>query len=133
MLSNRESARRSRHRKQAHMHDLESKVDGIEAENEALKLSLAKAHEQEICHNAERTQLYAEIAALRSKVFILLYSLVKSCVSCVYLCSTKANFTYEANDRIYRQLNTVPQSQALHDLHIEDESRKQPQKPVVKQ
>lgn len=68
MLSNRESARRSRHRKQAHMHELETRVSGIEAENDALKLSVAKFQEQEIRYNSERAHLYAEIAALRSKV-----------------------------------------------------------------
>lgn len=68
MLSNRESARRSRHRKQAHVLEIEEKATAMEAENESMKLALARASEQELRSMEERTRLYAEIAALRAKV-----------------------------------------------------------------
>ena len=68
MLSNRESARRSRHRKQAHVQEIEEKATAMEVENEGMKLALARANEQELRSVEERTRLYAEIAALRTKV-----------------------------------------------------------------
>ena len=68
MLSNRESARRSRHRKQAHVQEIEEKAAAMQAENEAMKLALARASEQELHSVEERARLYAEIAALRTKV-----------------------------------------------------------------
>ena len=68
MLSNRESARRSRHRKQAHMADLEERSNKLEAENLSMKESLARAAQQEQQAAAERTRLYSEIGQLREKV-----------------------------------------------------------------
>ena len=68
MLSNRESARRSRHRKQAHVLEIEDKATRMESENESMKLALARAAEQEMRSVEERTRLYTEIASLRTKV-----------------------------------------------------------------
>lgn len=68
MLSNRESARRSRHRKQAHVVEIEEKVTRMQDENQSMRLALAKAADQETRFFEERTRLYAEIASLRAKV-----------------------------------------------------------------
>ena len=68
MLSNRESARRSRHRKQAHVQEIEERAAAMENENEGMKLALVRASEQELQSVEERTRLYAEIATLRTKV-----------------------------------------------------------------
>lgn len=68
MLSNRESARRSRHRKQAHVQELEEKAAKLEAENAAMKDSLARASRAESQSAEEHARLCAEIASLRQKV-----------------------------------------------------------------
>ena len=47
MLSNRESARRSRHRKQAHVAEIEVKAATMEADNLAMRHALARASELE--------------------------------------------------------------------------------------
>jgi len=68
MLSNRESARRSRHRKQAHVQQIEVKAVTMEADNLVMKAALARASEQETRSIEERTRLYSEVAALRARV-----------------------------------------------------------------
>lgn len=88
MLSNRESARRSRHRKQAHVLEIEDKVMRIEAENESMKQALAKAADQETRSVEERTRLYTEIAALRSKVGSCRLSCTRSEPHVLHSCRT---------------------------------------------
>ena len=68
MLSNRESARRSRHRKQAHMQQIEVRAATMEADNQSMKAALARASEQETRNIEERARLYSELATLRTRV-----------------------------------------------------------------
>ena len=56
------------------MHDIEEKAAAMEAENEGMKLALARANEQELRSVEERARLYAEISALRSRVCFRLSS-----------------------------------------------------------
>lgn len=87
MLSNRESARRSRHRKQAHVVELEERASKLEAENVAMRASLAHAAHAEAEAIKERAALYADLASLRTKVGRRLFehSLSAGCV--LYSCS----------------------------------------------
>lgn len=50
------------------MHEIEEKASRMEADNEVMRLALARAAEQETQSTEERAQLYKEIAYLRSKV-----------------------------------------------------------------
>ncbi|KAK9823337.1 hypothetical protein WJX72_002035 [[Myrmecia] bisecta] len=68
MLSNRESARRSRKRKQALMVDLESENEKLAADNQRMQKELSTTSRQLKSAVAERKQLEAELAALRKQV-----------------------------------------------------------------
>ena len=50
------------------MHEIEEKVSRMEADNDSMRLALARAAEQETRSVEERTRLYTEIAALHAKV-----------------------------------------------------------------
>lgn len=67
MLSNRESARRSRHRKQAHVQELEDRAARLEIENSEMKESLARATRVEIQATEERIRMSLELDLLRQK------------------------------------------------------------------
>ncbi|XP_015083836.1 bZIP transcription factor RISBZ4 [Solanum pennellii] len=66
--SNRESARRSRRRKQAHLADLESQVDQFRGENEALFKQLADATQQYKESLTNNRVLKSNVEELRAKV-----------------------------------------------------------------
>ncbi|KAF3772572.1 Basic leucine zipper 9 [Nymphaea thermarum] len=68
MVSNRESARRSRKRKQAHLNELESQVDQLRGENSSLYKQLTEISQQ--CENAaiNNRVLKSDVEALRATV-----------------------------------------------------------------
>lgn len=66
--SNRESARRSRRRKQAHLEDLENQVDQFRGENESLFKQLADATQQYKDALTNNRVLKSDVEALRAKV-----------------------------------------------------------------
>ncbi|WMV40375.1 hypothetical protein MTR67_033760 [Solanum verrucosum] len=66
--SNRESARRSRRRKQAHLADLESQVDQFRGENETLFKQLADATQQYKDSLTNNRVLKSNVEELRAKV-----------------------------------------------------------------
>ncbi|XP_062100352.1 basic leucine zipper 4 [Humulus lupulus] len=68
MISNRESARRSRWRKKRHLEDLTEQVNRLKVENRDLKNRLAHMAQQ--CHVAwrENDRLTSEFSALQSKL-----------------------------------------------------------------
>ncbi|CAN4075794.1 unnamed protein product [Withania somnifera] len=66
--SNRESARRSRRRKQAHLADLENQVDQFRGENESLFKQLADATQQYKDALTNNRVLKSDVEALRAKV-----------------------------------------------------------------
>ncbi|KAM3270714.1 bZIP transcription factor RISBZ4 [Capsicum chacoense] len=66
--SNRESARRSRRRKQEHMADLENQVDQFRGENESLFKQLADATQQYKDALTNNRVLKSDVEALRAKV-----------------------------------------------------------------
>ncbi|KAI3453950.1 hypothetical protein Pfo_010613 [Paulownia fortunei] len=68
MVSNRESARRSRRRKQAHLTDLEQQVDQLRGENAALFKQLADATQQFKDSTTNNRVLRSDVEALRAKV-----------------------------------------------------------------
>ncbi|KAJ9184179.1 hypothetical protein P3X46_007945 [Hevea brasiliensis] len=68
MVSNRESARRSRKRKQAHLQELESQVDELSGENASLYKQLSDATQQYRGANTNNRVLKSDVEALRAKV-----------------------------------------------------------------
>nr|XP_009415030.1 PREDICTED: basic leucine zipper 9-like isoform X2 [Musa acuminata subsp. malaccensis] len=68
MVSNRESARRSRKRKQAHLADLESQVDLLRGENESLFKQLTDANQEFTEAVTNNRVLKSNVEALRIKV-----------------------------------------------------------------
>ncbi|XP_051119399.1 bZIP transcription factor RISBZ4-like isoform X2 [Andrographis paniculata] len=68
MVSNRESARRSRRRKQAHLDDLERQVELLRGENETLFKQLAEATQQFKDSTMNNRVLRSDVEALRAKV-----------------------------------------------------------------
>lgn len=68
MVSNRESARRSRKRKQAHLVDLELQVDQLRGENASLYKQLTDANQQFTESVTDNRILKSDVEALRVKV-----------------------------------------------------------------
>ncbi|KDP33422.1 hypothetical protein JCGZ_06993 [Jatropha curcas] len=68
MVSNRESARRSRKRKQAHLHDLELQVDQLSGENASLYKQLSDTTQQYRDADTNNRVLKSDVEALRAKV-----------------------------------------------------------------
>ncbi|XP_065848447.1 basic leucine zipper 9 [Euphorbia lathyris] len=68
MVSNRESARRSRKRKQAHLQDLESQVEQLIGENATLYKQLSDASQHYRHADTNHRVLKADVEALRAKV-----------------------------------------------------------------
>ncbi|PKA50675.1 Basic leucine zipper 9 [Apostasia shenzhenica] len=67
-VSNRESARRSRRRKQAHLADLEQQVDQLRGENASLYKQLTEANQQFTDSVTDNRILKSDVEALRVKV-----------------------------------------------------------------
>ncbi|XP_047337321.1 light-inducible protein CPRF2 [Impatiens glandulifera] len=68
MLSNRESARRSRRRKQAHLTDLETQVAQLRVENSSLLKRLTHISQQYNDASVDNRVLKADVETLRAKV-----------------------------------------------------------------
>ncbi|OMO61957.1 hypothetical protein CCACVL1_23120 [Corchorus capsularis] len=68
MLSNRESARRSRKRKQEHLADLEFQAEQLRGENDSLYKQLTNAHQQFRDADTNNRVLKSDVEALRAKV-----------------------------------------------------------------
>ena len=68
MVSNRESARRSRRRKQAHLADLEQQVEQLRGESATLFKQLADANQQFKDSTTNNRVLRSDVEALRAKV-----------------------------------------------------------------
>ncbi|KAI3468443.1 hypothetical protein Pfo_025106 [Paulownia fortunei] len=68
MVSNRESARRSRRRKQAHLADLEQQAEQLRGENSSLFKQLADASQQFKDATTNNRVLKSDVEALRAKV-----------------------------------------------------------------
>ncbi|XP_062022020.1 basic leucine zipper 9 [Rosa rugosa] len=68
MVSNRESARRSRRRKQQHLQELEGQVDILRVENSTLLIQLTDASQQYRDADTNNRVLKSDVEALRAKV-----------------------------------------------------------------
>ncbi|XP_050265125.1 basic leucine zipper 9 isoform X1 [Quercus robur] len=68
MVSNRESARRSRKRKQAHLQELELQVEQLKGENASLYKQLTDATQQYRVADTNNRVLKSDVEALRAKV-----------------------------------------------------------------
>lgn len=79
MLSNRESARRSRHRKQAHLLDLENQVSQLSAEKEQLEEHLHQMAERVRVGDNENSCLRHQVANLKTKVLKLAAAMRGDC------------------------------------------------------
>ena len=68
MLSNRESARRSRRRKQAHLTELEQQLNTLRQQNEGLVVKLHEIGQQFQLAAKENTDLKADLERLRAQL-----------------------------------------------------------------
>ncbi|GJM97767.1 hypothetical protein PR202_ga14719 [Eleusine coracana subsp. coracana] len=82
MVSNRESARRSRRRKQAQLAELESQVDQLKGENTTLCKQLAEANHQFTTAVTDNRILKSDVEALRVKVKMVEDMVARSAMSC---------------------------------------------------
>ncbi|KAF0906150.1 hypothetical protein E2562_009140 [Oryza meyeriana var. granulata] len=82
MVSNRESARRSRKRKQAHLADLESQVDQLRGENASLFKQLTDANQQFTTAVTDNKILKSDVEALRVKVKMAEDMVARGALSC---------------------------------------------------
>ncbi|MCH99161.1 light-inducible protein CPRF2-like, partial [Trifolium medium] len=67
MLSNRESARRSRRRKQAHLTELETQVSQLRGENSSLVKRLTDVNQKYTDSAVDNRVLKADVETLRAK------------------------------------------------------------------
>ncbi|KAL6874032.1 hypothetical protein ACP4OV_014114 [Aristida adscensionis] len=82
MVSNRESARRSRRRKQAQLAELESQVEQLKGENATLFKQLAEANQQFTTAVTDNRILKSDVEALRVKVKMAEDMVARSAMSC---------------------------------------------------
>ncbi|KAK3156137.1 hypothetical protein QOZ80_2AG0103320 [Eleusine coracana subsp. coracana] len=82
MVSNRESARRSRKRKQAHLTDLETQVDQLRGENASLFKQLTDANQQFTTSVTDNRILKSDVEALRVKVKLAEDMVARGTMSC---------------------------------------------------
>ncbi|XP_066370591.1 bZIP transcription factor RISBZ5-like [Miscanthus floridulus] len=82
MVSNRESARRSRRRKQAQMSELESQVERLKGENATLFQQLSEANQQFSTAVTDNRILKSDVEALRVKVKMAEDMVARSAISC---------------------------------------------------
>lgn len=104
MVSNRESARRSRRRKQAHLADLEQQVDQLRGQNSTLFKNLTNATQQFKDANMNNRVLKSDVEALRAKV-----KLAEDMV-------TRGSLTSSISNLLQNHLNTSPQSFGTHNM-----------------
>lgn len=71
MISNRESARRSRMRKQKHLDDLMAQVNQLKTENEQIKTSLSVTTQHYLNIESENSILAAQMAELSNRLHSL--------------------------------------------------------------
>ncbi|KAL5208564.1 hypothetical protein ABZP36_032999 [Zizania latifolia] len=82
MVSNRESARRSRKRKQAHLADLETQVDQLRGENASIFKQLSDANQQFTTAVTDNRILKSDVEALRVKVKLAEDMVARGALSC---------------------------------------------------
>ncbi|XWS70612.1 hypothetical protein CRYUN_Cryun03dG0061800 [Craigia yunnanensis] len=82
MLSNRESARRSRKRKQEHLADLQLQAEQLRVENDSLCENLANAHQQFRDADTNNRVLKSDVEALRAKVTLAEDMLARCSLTC---------------------------------------------------
>ncbi|XP_062178746.1 bZIP transcription factor RISBZ5-like isoform X2 [Phragmites australis] len=82
MVSNRESARRSRRRKQIQLAELESQVEQLKGENSTLFKQLSEANQQFTTAVTDNRILKSDVEALRVKVKMAEDMVARSAMSC---------------------------------------------------
>ncbi|XWS17941.1 hypothetical protein CRYUN_Cryun33cG0110900 [Craigia yunnanensis] len=82
MLSNRESARRSRKRKQEHLTDLELQAERMRGENDSLYRQLTNTHQQFRDADTNNRVLKSNVEALRAKVKLAEDMLARGSLTC---------------------------------------------------
>lgn len=82
MVSNRESARRSRRRKQAHLQDLEIQVEQLNGEHVTLYKQLTQATQQLKDASTNNRVLKSDVEALRAKVKLAEEMVARGSLSC---------------------------------------------------
>ncbi|XP_044952740.1 bZIP transcription factor RISBZ4-like isoform X2 [Hordeum vulgare subsp. vulgare] len=82
MVSNRESARRSRKRKQAHLVELETQVDQLRGDNASIFKQLTDANQQFTTAVTDNRILKSDVEALRVKVKLAEDMVARGALSC---------------------------------------------------
>ncbi|KAG0461592.1 hypothetical protein HPP92_021889 [Vanilla planifolia] len=117
MVSNRESARRSRKRKQAHLADLELQVDNLRGENASLFKQLTDANQQFTEAVTDNRILKSDVEALRVKVKMAEDLVTRGSLTCSldHLLQTTMNTSHLLNSR---QVPPIVELQANEDCYI---------------
>ncbi|WOH05365.1 hypothetical protein DCAR_0624781 [Daucus carota subsp. sativus] len=68
MASNRESAKRSRIRKQRHLNDLTTQVSQLESKNNVIRTNMSMTHQMHVTLEAENSVLRAQLAELSQRL-----------------------------------------------------------------
>ncbi|KAL5785807.1 hypothetical protein ACOSQ2_008199 [Xanthoceras sorbifolium] len=124
MVSNRESARRSRKRKQAHMAELESLVERLNGENTSLHKQFTAATQQYRNADTHYRVLKSDVEALRAKVKLAEDVVARGSLTCGlnqllqnHLTTPQPINTHNNNNHHVRQLANVSPTVTVHGDH----------------
>ncbi|KAK2660561.1 hypothetical protein Ddye_007094 [Dipteronia dyeriana] len=107
MVSNRESARRSRKRKQAHMTELESQVNRLTCENETLHKQFINTTQQYRNADTNNRVLKSDVEALRAKVKLAEDIVARGSLTCGLNQLLQSHLTTQLINTHHHQLRQV--------------------------
>nr|QEO19199.1 putative basic leucine zipper 9-like isoform X1 [Cymbidium ensifolium] len=115
MVSNRESARRSRKRKQAHLADLELQVDQLRGENASLYKQLTDANQQFSGSVTDNRVLKSRVEALRVEVKLAEDLVSRGSLTCSldHLLQTTINSSHFLNTHQYPPMVELQENNGL--------------------
>ncbi|CAL0329254.1 unnamed protein product [Lupinus luteus] len=115
MLSNRESARRSRMRKQKHLDDLVLQVDQLRKENHQILATLNITTQQYLSVEAENSVLRAQVGELSHRLESLneIIDFLNARTGVFGASAASGNFNIEPNDNFFNPMNMAYMHQPI--------------------